>query len=1097
MKPDRNLLRLAVVQQLRCYGIKLKHWNKANGNNRALGRDHGRDKKIIYNAVFGTPLHALPQCTVLEHATVPQFLVDVCDYLEKHIHTEGLFRKSGSVIRLKALKAKVDRGEKCITVAPPCDVAGLVKLFFRELPEPVLPMELHEAFFRAQQLQNDERTSATILLSYLLPEKTADTLHYFLNFLKNVSLRSEDNKMDASNLAVVFAPNLFHSGDGSEKITLLTEKRLHLQAAVVHTLIDNFEDIGRVPDFVLEKIPAMLGVCVESSTPSLENLEDGDGSTMGEGKRRKRWSVGDIVSGALSKLKANRTPSATPQPDTSGTSSGTPIIMTPTWKRKIQVDSSQSLGFSNKKRRSLRHNIALELLPSGFLSQNSTPSSDGVKKADGSPQVSLESLQGPLSLSAGSVTFQSTASANRRKSKRLENQRVERVESGKPGCFSPKLNRKEMVRKSLRSRFSLGKTRDPNTLSSGGPAPNGSENIGWRLANQRDVHSYNWFSAEDLPFNPVVRHKDAKGSKCISKSEENLLTPVCNKDTHRMSWNGASPTESQVVCGHADMGTPLECYLNSRSYQSEPALVIGKPPTIPGDLQSQSVAQKSDSRKSRDSLGEDANTVTGETVLKIKNAFSESGSDLCSLIGDHRPSTVNDLGKGDLLFLQTQNLATPQKPDKPFEDPSDQKWSCFELPSQQVTEIKLQNAKIDPCSTGVSKTLGIGNNLNCIRNLDQQDINGLAVLQDKNMSFPPSVEDHSNLNKKQTTPFKYVTVFTFTGQPSPDQLPSNYKQLKEQDEHSIAVENLTVPKSADTDSRHHPFKLNQSVLLPNKLEPTLNKRDDVSLSTDGSPDVEFSSKIPTLDVPLRKISAEVDTETECGRHLKVVEHIRRFNSLSLNDHTPKYKTVLSPLKFKRTPVRQSIKRMNSLLYGSNKSIANRTRSCKLAIGSPMVKSVSQESALSFNPKTCLKHDIESVASTQNVSTKQSKHRNDVQQNNLPVEGFCKTKPATHVEHSAAFKRETLVSQQKNSFDQNINQSVFEDLTNGKMSRIHSVNCVLPKHSVIVEKMSCVTPEKSFCTSMLHKVSEKEKNRYKGSPKCPISSAKLTTKAIDL
>ncbi|XP_072340941.1 rho GTPase-activating protein 11A-like isoform X1 [Scyliorhinus torazame] len=1088
MKADRNMLRLAAVQQLRSYGIKVKNWNRINGNNRA----QGRDKKITYNEVFGTPLHALPQCTALEHATVPQFLVDACGYLEKHIHTEGLFRKSGSVIRLKALKAKVDHGEKCITMAPPCDVAGLVKQFFRELPEPMLPTELHEAFFKAQQLQNDENITATILLSCLLPERTADTLHYFLNFLKNVSLRSEDNKMDASNLAVVIAPNLFHSGDGNEKITTLTEKQLHLQAAAVHTLIDNFERIGHVPRFVLEKIPAMIGFCVESSTPSLENFEHGDGSTTEGCKRRRRRSVGDIVSGALSKLKANRTPTATPQPDTSGTSSGTPIIMTPTWKRKTLADSSQSLGFSNKKRRSLRHNIALELLPSGFLSQNSTPTSDGVKKddvyyqaqcAEGSPQVSLESLQGPLLFSAGSVTFQSAASANRRKSKRLENKGVERMESGKANCFSPKLNRKGMVRKSLRLRFSLGKNRDSNTLPSGGPVPNGSENIGWRLANQRDVHNYNWFSAEDLPFAPVVRHRDTKASKRISKSEENLLTPKCTKDIHRMSWNGASPTESQVICSHSNMETPLECYLNSGSYQSEPTLVIGKPPTIPGDFQNQCAAHKNGSRNSGDSLGEGANIGTGETVLKIKSTCSESGSDMCSIIGEHQPSTLNNLCKSDLLFQQIQNVAAPQKPDNTFRDLSDQKCSCSELPSQQVSEIKHQNAKIASCSTDMIITHGMNSNRDCISNLDQQDVNGAAVLQDKNV---PLDADHSNLNKTPKS-FKCVTVFSFTGQPSPDQLPSNDKKLKEQKENTIPVEKVTVPNSGGPSDNHHPSELHQPVLLHNKLEPTLDKIDDSSLSRDGTRALEFPSKIHTLDVPLRKVSDEVVKETECDRH-KVVEHIQWFNSLSLNDQNPRHKTVQSPLKFKRIPVRQSIKRMNSLLYGNDKS-ATGTRSCKIAVGSTMVKSVSHKSAPSFNPNSFL--------FTQNTDVKQGKHRTDVHQNNLPVEGFCKTKPASQTQHSAAFQQEYLVRQQKNSFDQNISQSVFEDLTNGKMSRIHQVDCVLPNHSVIIEKASCVTPEKSICNSMLHKVAEKEKHRYKGSPKCPISSAKLSTKAIDL
>ncbi|XP_072425154.1 rho GTPase-activating protein 11A-like isoform X1 [Chiloscyllium punctatum] len=1084
MKADRNVLRLAAVQQLRIYGIKVKNWNRINGNNRAQGRDHGRDKTIICNAVFGTPLHVLPQSTVVEHAAIPQFLVDACNYLEKHIHTEGLFRKSGSVIRLKALKAKVDQGEKCITMAPPCDVAGLVKQFFRELPEPVLPKELHEAFFKAQQLQNDENISATILLSCLLPERTADTLRYFMTFLNNVSLRSEENKMDASNLAVVFAPNLFHSGEGNEKSTAITERRLQLQAATVHKLIENCEQIGRVPEFVLEKVPGMVGVYGESTTPSLEHLEDVDGSTIEGCKRRRRRSVGDIVSGALSKLKANRTPSATPQLDLSATSSGTPIMTTPTWKRKILADSSQSLGFSNKKRRSIRHNIALELLPSSFLSQNSTPLSDDIKKDDGSPPVSLESLQGPLSLSAGSVMPQSTKSINRRKSKRLEN-KVERMESGKASCFSPKLSRKRMVRKSLRLRFSLGKNKDLNILSSRGPAPNGSENIGWRLANQCDVHDYRWFSAEDLPSTPVVKHRDTRDLKCISKSEENLLTP-CNKDIHRMSWNGASPTGSQVICSHPDVGAPLECYLNSRTSQSEPALVIGKPPTIPGDFRNQCAVHRSDSRESRTSESEVANIVTGETVLKIERAFSESGSDLGSFAGDHKPSTVKNLCNHDLLLQQTENVAAPQKPDSTYEDASDSKCSCPELPAKPVSEIKLQNLKIDSSSTDMNMTFSTSSNLNCINILDQQDMCETAVLKENSTCFP-SLDDHSSLNKTQPL-FKSVAVFSFTGQSSPDKMPLNHEVLKEQVENGISAENLTVPHSTDAlVNSNHPSDLHQSLRLPNELEPTLTKSGSNLLSTDGTPALEFPSKRLTLDAPLKKVSEQVLKTSECG-HRKVIEHIQWFNSLSLNDQTPKYKTVQPPLSFKRTPVRHSIRRMNSLLYGNDKSIVTRTRSCKTAVGSPLVKSASHESVLLFNSN--------SSSFVQNANVKQSK-QSDVCQNTLSVEGFCKTKAARQTQCSVVFKQDRLASQQKNSFDRSINQSVFGDLTNGNMSRMHQVEGVLPKRSVVIENMSCVTPEKSICNSMLHKVSEKERHRYRGSPKCPISSGKLSTKPIDL
>lgn len=89
-----------------------------------------------------------------------------------------------------SVQAKLDAGEECLSNALPCDVAGLVKQFFRELPEPVLPIELQEAFFKAQQLPaEEERTSATILLSCVLPDKNLTALRYFFGFLHNVSKR--------------------------------------------------------------------------------------------------------------------------------------------------------------------------------------------------------------------------------------------------------------------------------------------------------------------------------------------------------------------------------------------------------------------------------------------------------------------------------------------------------------------------------------------------------------------------------------------------------------------------------------------------------------------------------------------------------------------------------------------------------------------------------------------------------------------------------------------------------------------------------------------------------------------------------------------
>lgn len=66
--------------------------------------------------------------------------------------------------------------------------------------------------------------------------------------------------MDSSNLSVIFAPNLLHSGDGSEKMNANTEKRLKLQAAVVHCFIENVNNFGN-RDILLSVVISVILHC--------------------------------------------------------------------------------------------------------------------------------------------------------------------------------------------------------------------------------------------------------------------------------------------------------------------------------------------------------------------------------------------------------------------------------------------------------------------------------------------------------------------------------------------------------------------------------------------------------------------------------------------------------------------------------------------------------------------------------------------------------------------------------------------------------------------------------------------------------------------
>ncbi|XP_075048841.1 rho GTPase-activating protein 11A isoform X2 [Mixophyes fleayi] len=942
--PDyHNLAKLTVIQHLRSYGIKIKNWN--NKRRSEFG------KGVLQNGkVFGAPIYSLPQLCIPEYGKIPMFLVEVCRYLENHAHTEGLFRKSGSVVRQKLLKSKLDRGDKSLSNAPPCDVAGILKQFFRELPEPIVPADLQDALYKAQNLSSDEdRTSATMLISCLIPDHTVLILRYFFNFLHAVSKRSDANKMDSSNLSVIFAPNLLQSDD-NEKISASTEKKLRVQAAVVKTLIDQAANIGCVPDFLLEKIPGMLGVDVGADTPG---PEESDLNCSGETKRRRRKSVG-VLSSMV-----------------------TPLILTPSTKRKLPLDSVQ--GISNKKRKSIKQNLTFELLPSSLFGAGSTPAS---AKTEESPSVSLETSGSSFSPSVGSGRHLSS-SGNVRRSKRCENRKVQRVESGKTGCFSPKITRTEMVRRSLRLRFSLGKSsKDTNT---GFTSNIRSQNIGWRLANSQELPvPENTVAALSSPVeSPCV----SAGFKKISKSEENLLTPQKSDElSHRMSWTGPHPLSK--AC---DEGTPLAGYLSAASCFSEPILVAGKPPTMPKKLVSPQARGLEDQSYKEDSLCEEENSKVQNTVRRITKAFTESGSDLRVMVGcatspeeDYPELYISEVQKGS--EIQDGRL--------------DNDGVVYECTSKE--DFCAQEKFVDENRIG---TIGSPDSLEII-----QYVKPLQTLL-KTEGVNDSADSVEAANKKQECDLEMLKFKV-----------GNFSE---------SISPVTV-EAAD---------------MPALSEPTLQK----ILS------IPKSNKEPTLQSTQDSIPKSVPAL----RVSRVSDHIQHFNKLCLSDRNA-VQNAKSPIKYQRTPVRQSVRRINSL-SGVKRHVDN-----TLCAGSPMVKSVSFDEF----PSSALP-----VTNISRASFSTSSRETSVSCEHVAASSFLGS-------NSKILKRSFVKTPSSLPCTAIPLKSVFEDLTNRDISR---TTCT---------KADISTNAPNNARRIL---SVRESNRYKGSPKNPIARVTLlpATKPLDL
>ncbi|KAK6297765.1 hypothetical protein J4Q44_G00323480 [Coregonus suidteri] len=249
-----DMVRLSVLQHLRVvHGIKLKNCQR------------GKERSFTGGTkVFGVPLESLQLCYVPVYGLVPCFLVYACEHLLGYAGTDGLFRKSGSVVRLRTLRAKLDHGEACLSTALPCDVASLLKLFCRELPDPLFPSDLHSALLKAQLLPTvEERASATQLLSCLLPDRNSAFLRYFFHFLSKVSHRCAENRMTNSNLAVIFAPSLLPPSHRKEGMDTCMKFK-----AVVRTFIENDHSFGVVPQVVVEGSPghAEMSPCRKKRT---------------------------------------------------------------------------------------------------------------------------------------------------------------------------------------------------------------------------------------------------------------------------------------------------------------------------------------------------------------------------------------------------------------------------------------------------------------------------------------------------------------------------------------------------------------------------------------------------------------------------------------------------------------------------------------------------------------------------------------------------------------------------------------------------------------------------------------------------------------
>ncbi|XP_064895867.1 rho GTPase-activating protein 27 isoform X3 [Columba livia] len=170
-----------------------------------------RERGYIKDQIFGCSLQVLCE---RERGTVPRFVLLCIQSVERRgLDIDGLYRVSGNLATIQKLRYKVEHDEHLDLDDGRWEdvhvVTGALKLFFRELPEPLVPFSHFDKFIAAIKMQDPTRRGRCIRdLVFSLPPAHHDTMKVLFRHLCRVIEHKEENRMSVQSVAIVFGPTL-------------------------------------------------------------------------------------------------------------------------------------------------------------------------------------------------------------------------------------------------------------------------------------------------------------------------------------------------------------------------------------------------------------------------------------------------------------------------------------------------------------------------------------------------------------------------------------------------------------------------------------------------------------------------------------------------------------------------------------------------------------------------------------------------------------------------------------------------------------------------------------------------------------------------
>ncbi|XP_041948595.1 rho GTPase-activating protein 45 isoform X1 [Alosa sapidissima] len=197
------------------------------------------------------------------------FIIKKCilEIEKRALKMKGIYRVNGVKTRVEKLCQAFENGKDLVELsqASPHDISNVLKLYLRQLPEPIMPFRMYNSLMglakeSLQQAEGSEggdagKTSELVdrgpdtepavvalveklqALLQELPPANITTLRYITRHLQRVSELEQDNKMSPSNLGIVFGPTLMRPKPTGATVSLSSLVDYPHQARIVEALI--------------------------------------------------------------------------------------------------------------------------------------------------------------------------------------------------------------------------------------------------------------------------------------------------------------------------------------------------------------------------------------------------------------------------------------------------------------------------------------------------------------------------------------------------------------------------------------------------------------------------------------------------------------------------------------------------------------------------------------------------------------------------------------------------------------------------------------------------------------------------------------------